>query len=314
MFRRVEELRKLVECVAPRSVRVDAEGDLPESLRVSLEAEGAALGAPFFETEGCIRETPSGLTSSGDVAVEERRTPEHHELRLVDSPLAVEGSHAVPADSLSASFVETPGTVRATVASLLSSLSSTLGAEAGVGVERHASERAERDGTTVVDSEYVVRIDAPGNARPEVEEAQLGVSRGDETTVRWRFDVADHGGLFAAALDDRGYDGGGVRSARRRSGFAQEVDWSAENGRDGASAELVYGSENAADYTEELERRGIQTPARTSFGFEYGADRTTSLSFDLETDGNPTASLRDRLDAWTAFVPLPVAPLLSYIP
>lgn len=320
MFRPVAELRRFVEDVAPRSVSVDAYGDLPASFEVSVDAEGAVFGGPFFETEGRIRETPAEFESSGHVVVEQRHAPERHELRLLEEPLAVEGSHVTSVGSDVAVFVGSSDTLRASVEALIGSFSETVGDAVDANVERHASDRVERAGTTMVDAEYVVRLDGLGSVgptgieTPTVKEATVDVSRGDETTARWDFDVSDHDGVFSVALGERHPVADAVREARHRTGFAHELVWTVKNGRDGVTVEATYESENASEYLDELRRRGVDTPARTTVGFEYnGRGRKTSFSLDFETDGDPTAGVRDRLDAWTGFVPLPVAPFLRYL-
>lgn len=319
MFRSASELRKLVGRVAPRPVTVGVDCDLPSSFEVSIESEEPASAFPFFQTHGSLHETPSGFDSSGKALIERKRKPERHELRLVDEPLALEGSHSVPVNSDLAALVETSDAVRASLAALLGNFSETVGADVNVELRRHSSQRFERADETVVESEYLARLDglgksAPSGGAPSVEEASVGVSRGDATDADWNLDVSGHDGIFADALGDRRYGKTDhVLAARRRSGFAQDIVWEVENGRDGVSAEVSYDSENAARYAEELTERGVETPARTNASFEYEGGATTSLSLDFETDGDPTESVRDRLGSWVGFVPLPVAPFVSYI-
>ena len=319
MFRPVAELRRFVEDVAPRSVTVDAEGDLPASFDLSVDAEGGVFGGPFFETEGRIRETPAEFESSGNAVVEQRRAADRHELRLLDEPLAVEGSHVTPVGSDVAVFVGSSDTLRASVEALIGSFSGTVGDAVDATVERHSSDRVERAGTTVVDADYLVRLDGLGSVgptgvgAPTVKEATVDVSRGDETTARWGFNIGDHDGVFSVALGERHPVADAVRGARRSTGFAQKFVWEVENARDGVSVEATYESENASEYLDELRRRGVGTPARTTLDFGYDSGDTTSLSLDFETDGDPTTGLRDRLDAWTWFVPLPLAPFLRYL-
>jgi hypothetical protein len=247
------------------------------------------------------------------------RPTELHELRIVDDPFAVEGSHVVPVNSPVAGFVGSSETVRAVVDSFLTSVSETVGSEVSVYIDAHASERTQHRGVTAVDADYTARLDglrdAAGMRTPTVDEAAVDLSRGDETEANWSFDLRNHGTLSAVSLNDRGYEGAEkLRRARQRSGFAQEVNWTAENRRGAVSAEVSYTSENTATYLEELRDTGVPTPARSSFDLGYNVgDGKTSLSLDFETDGEPTASLRDRLGAWTAFVPLPVAPVVYYI-
>ncbi|MFP4174653.1 MAG: hypothetical protein ACLFSW_02600 [Halobacteriales archaeon] len=318
MFRPVAELRRLVEDTAPRSVTVDARGDLPVSFDLSLDAEGGVFGGPFFETEGRIRETPAEFESSGNAVIEQRRATERHELRLLDEPFAVEGSHVVPVGSDVAVFVRSSDTLRASVEALLGSFYPTVGNSVDARVDRHVSDRVERAGTTVVDADYLVRLDGLGSIEPTdggltVEDAEVDVSRGDETTALWGFEVADHDGVFSAALGDHLPETDAVREARRSTGFTQEFVWEVENARDGVTVEATYESENASLYIEELRRRGVDTPARTTLDFGYDSGDTTSLSLDFETEGGPTTGLRNRLDAWTGFVPLPLAPFLRYL-
>jgi len=323
MFRRPSEIRELVETVRPRSVVVEAEGDLPESFDLFFDAEEADLPGPRFETDGELRETPSGFESTGAVVVERRRPEEVHEVSLVeDGGFAVEGSHLVPVDSRLAAFVESTDAVRNTLSWLLSVVSTAVGTEVEAKVETHEVERRGFEGKTVVDVEYIASLEGLGGvSRTEggralgVNEATVRVSRGEETTVYWEIDLRNHQRLFADALADRGYaKADKLREARRRSEFTEELDWRSENGRRGFSAEVVYGTENAPRYLDELRRRGLETPAHTSFGFELDTrGKTKSGSVEFETDGDVTAGPRERLDAWTGFVPLPVAPLVSYI-
>lgn len=319
MFRRADELRRLLRNVAPRSITVDAYGDLPASFEVTVDAEDAALGVPFFETQGHVRETPSEFESSGGAVIERQRTPERHELRLSDEPFAIEGSHSVPVGSNLAAFVTSSETVRASLAALLDSFSETVGVEVDVQVERHVSRRLERASESVIESDYFARLDGLSNLgsaehRPKVKEATLDVSRGEATDAEWEFDLSDHDAVFADALGDRRGKTDHLREARRSSGFTQQFDWEVENRRGGLSANVIYESENAPRYLDELRRRGVETPASTTFLFEYdGRGTKTSFSLDFETDGDPTTSIAERLNSWTGFVPLPVAPLVSYI-
>jgi hypothetical protein len=312
------ELRRLVEGFAPRSAHVEVDADLPERLELTVDAEDAALPTPFFETQGLVHETPSGFRSTGDTTVYRSRPPEVHELRLTDDPLALEGSHVVPVTSPVAGFVASPDTVRASVSSFLAALSETVGAEVEVGIEEHTSERTLHGDVTAVDAEYAARLDGLVDVTesegkpPEFNDATLDISRGDETRLRWGFDLSNHGALFATPLKDRGY--GGIQEARNRSGFTQEVEWCAESTRSAVSAEVSYTTQNAPLYLEELSGRGIPTPTRRSLRFEYDkSGGKTSVSFDSQTDGEPNEGVRDRLEDWTAFVPSPVAPFLSYI-
>lgn len=320
MFHRPAEIRRLVEDIAPRSVHVEAKGNLPVSFEVSAEGEGAALGTPFFETDGELRETPSSFVSSGTAALETDRRDELHEVRLVDDGSTIEAKHAVPVGSDLAALLSSHEGVRSAVGSFLASFSPALGSAVDAEVTSHESGTV-GSGDRKVEADYTVRLDGvEGVARTRrgglgIDEASVTVSGGDGTEVRWGFDVRNHARLFSEAVDADGYSRSELREARRCSGFAQEVDWSAENTRAGVSIGAEYVSENAESYLEELRDRGVATPARTSYGFEYDSRaEKTSMSFGSETDGDPTAGFRGRLDSWTGFLPLPVASLVAYIP
>ncbi len=323
MFRRASEIRELVETVRPQSVVAEAEGELPESLDLFFDAEEAEPPGPLFETDGELRETPSGFESTGAVVVERRRPEEVHEVSLVDDGgYAVEGSHLIPVDSRLSAFVESSDALRNTLSWLLGVVSTGVGVGVDVEVETHDVERRGFEGKTVVDVEYVARLEGLGGVSEteggralQVEEATVRASRGDETTVYWETDLRNHGRLFSDALTDRGYaNADELREARRRSEFVEEIDWRCENRQRGFSAEVFYETENASRYLDELRRRGLETPADTSFGFELDTrGETKSTTLEFETNGDVTAGPRERLGAWTGFVPLPVAPVVSYI-
>lgn len=320
MFRHPSEIKNFLQRANPDSALIEAEADLPSSLEVLLEADGAEVVGPTFETEGWINESSSGFETSGSLVLGRRNRKETHELSLKerDKDFALKGSHVVPADSHIAAFVASQEGLVGTLTAGLTSVSPSLGSRLSVDVESHESRR--RDG--VVDTEYVTRLGGlrePGstdrNGGMSVKEATVDVSRGKETECSWDFDVQNHRSLFCEVLTDRGYQRAyELSELRRELGFGVNSQWSVESTGQNVSAELSYDAENASAYTEELRRRGIETPARTSFDVCLDSRRRgTSVSFEFKTDGNLSAGLGERLESWVGFVPLPLAPLVSYI-
>lgn len=311
MFRRPDELWDAVERLAPRAVHLDAEGNLPFSFELLVDGESGVT--PFFETSGRVRETSGQLESSGSVTVGRERSEERHEIEVVEGPMVV-GSHTVPAGSDISFLIGSRNAVRETIASLLRSVSPAVVEDLDARVERYDAERVRRDGESVVDSEYAVRLGGLDEGRRDgkhlqVNEATATVSRGTETAARWDIDVRNHVGLFAREDTTRDT----VREAREKTGFGVKVDWDVHNRRDGVSAEVRYTTQNGPEYADELGRRGIEIPPRTAFKIGFDVGDTTEVSFEFETDGSPTAGLRDRMRRWEGFAPLPVAAFLSYI-
>jgi hypothetical protein len=320
MFRHPSEIKSLLQRYNPDSVLIKAEADLPRSLEFLLEADGVNIG-PTFEAEGWIRESPLAFESSGSVTIGRRNPEETHELSIEEREdgFALRGSHLIPADSRLAAFVVSEEGLDGTLTEGLSSVSPSLGSQLTVDVESHEARRRD-DG--VVDSEYVARLSefrghaSKGNSENmSVKEAAVDISRGEETVCSWVFDLQNHRDLFSEILADRGYRRAYELSEQRReSGFGVESRWRAKNSGGEVSVEINYGADNASVYMDELRQRSIKTPARTSFNVGLNTrGSTTSASIEFETDGNLDARLDERLESWVGFVPLPLAPLVSYI-
>lgn len=320
MFRHPSEIKSLLQRANPDSVLLEAEADLPNSLEVLLEADGADVVGPSFETEGWIRESSSGFETSGSVILGRRNREETHELSIEerDRDFALKGSHILPADSHIAALVVSQESLVGTLTSGLTSISPSLGSQLTVDVESHEFQR--HDGE--LDAEYVARLDGLGktgstdrNGSLSVKEATVDVSRGKETACSWGFDLQNHRNLFCEVLADRGYQRAyELSELRRELGFGVESQWSAESSGGNVSIEVSYDAEKASAYINELLRRNIETPARTSFNVSLNTRRSsTSVSFELETDGDLSAGPGKRLESWVGFVPLPLAPLVSYI-
>ena len=105
-----ERLRRLFERANPSTALVDAKGDIPSSFGILVDAEGVEAPVPGFESEGRVRETPSGFESSGGFRVERQGPQEWHEVNLVeDGGYFVEGSHIVPARRGAVAFLRSEG-------------------------------------------------------------------------------------------------------------------------------------------------------------------------------------------------------------
>lgn len=324
-----ERLRRLFEKAEPSTALVEAEGDLPSSFDLLVDAEGLDAPFPGFESEGRIRETPSGFESSGGFRVEREGPQEWHEVSLVDDDgYFVEGSHLVPARRGGVAFLRSERALRSVIGSVLGTASNRLKDAVTVEVETHEAGRGD-DGRAAV--EYRARLvglgrlsegedsdgnDEGGGERLRVEDATVTLSRGEELVCFWEFDLRHHGRLFAELLADRGYETAhGLRAARRSSGFSQNVAWNAglSEADGGLSAEVSYGAEDAERYADALGRRGLKAPSETEFSFELDTHGgTTSASFESEGDGYPTVG-SDGLEAWFGFLPLPVALLILHL-
>ena len=326
-----ERLRRLFERAEPSTALVEAEGDLPSSFDLLVDAEGVDAPVPGFESEGRIRETPSGFESSGGFRVEREGPQEWHEVSLVeDGGYFVEGSHLVPARRGVVAFLRSERALRNVVGSMLGTASNRLGDAVTVEVETHEAGRGD-DGRAAV--EYRTRLvglgrlsegegsdgdgnDEGGGERLRVEDANVTLSRGEELVCFWEFDLRHHGRLFAELLADRRYEAAHVlRAARRGSGFSQNVAWNAGlSDADGElSAEVSYEAEGAERYADALGGRGLEAPSETEFSFELDTrGGTASASFESEGDGYPTVG-SDGLEAWFGFLPLPVALLILHL-
>jgi len=313
------DLRRIHDAVQPRSALIEAEGEIPASFELHLDARDIDAPLPRFECEGYLRETPSRFESSGELRFDRSGPEELHEIRLVENitdegkEYAVEGKHRVPASSTTAAVVSSTESIKKLVSNLLARFSERLGSLVEAEVETHHFNREERVPTAVVEAEYTVRLIGLGKftgARRRhlrVKKAELTVSRGDELTCVWETDLRNHGSLFTDSSTLDGFDAHAVRTARRRSDFCLSLDWRARSSQDDILLEMKYDTENTARYVEELNRRGFEIPARTSFDFELDTrGSTTATSFEYETEGDPEASFRKRFAAWLSFLPLPV--------
>lgn len=311
----------IFESLIPSEAYSEGTGELPASLELGFEGYPQEESIPF-ETEGSIEETPSRYLSSGGLRVESESSYGLHEVRFVEKDgggYALEGSHLRPVDERVVAFVSSRETLKEYVSSALDTVSERLGAEVSVSVRDHTVRREELEGSTLVNVDYRVSLDGlarlvrtdAGNLT--VNEATVSVSRGDETRAIWEFDLRNHAKLATVVLAGRGYeDAETVRDLRRRSDFAERVDWETE--RDETfSGSLSYDTKNAERYYRTLESRGIQAPAETAFEFETDSrGATTTGSFDFETNAHVSAGVGTRLESWTPFLPFPFDSLAFY--
>lgn len=316
----LRDLRRLVEAIQPSSASVQAEGELPSFFELDADADGINAPFPDFETEGRVRETPSRFESSGFLRVGRESMEETHKISVSEDDAdedtrnryVVEGSHVVPAETAVAALFSSANGVRELVGTLLGWVSERLRSSLDIEVEEHSAEREARDGETVVVSEYLVRLrgldDHPENRHTRFEKAEVRISRGDELSCLWDFDVHNYGGFLARLLGDIDYDEADtLLKARRASDFSELIDWQASLSNRNAEADVSYEADNGSPYAEELAENGFDTPARARLDFELDTNgETNSVSFDTETSDDTTTGMGERLEVWSRFLPLPI--------
>jgi len=311
------------ESLTPSEAYSEGTGELPASLELGFEGyPDEDEGTTPLETEGSVEETPSRYLSAGGLRIERESSYGLHEVRFVEKDgggYALEGSHLRPVDERLVAFVSSRETLREYVSSALDTVSERLGAGVEVNVRDHAVGREELDGSELVSVDYrlslnglarLVRTDA-GNLT--VNEATVSFSRGDETRAVWEFDLRNHSKLATEVLRGRGYDEAEtVRDLRRRSEFAERLDWTTER-NETFSGSLSYDTRNAERYYRALESNGVPAPGETAFEFEADSrGPTTTGSFDFETNADVSAGLGARLEAWTPFLPFPFDAVAFY--
>ncbi len=343
----LRDLLRAIEAVEPRSAVVEAEGEPPASFELLVEADGVGAPLPTFESEGFVRETPSGFESSGSFSMGGEAEDETHEITLLEGKkrteeeredkrqreietgdrkevdgYLLEGSHIVGDETVLANLLSSADGVRELVASEIGAVSRRLGAAVETEVLTHRTDRGVRDGRRVVDTEYTMRLTGldrfpageTGDRSLRIEGAHASFSRGDGLDCDWHLDVQNHGSLFTRVLDEPGMEAYGLHEARRAPGFTCELNWEASHTEDGLSAEARYETENASLYADELKDRGVETPSHTSFDFELDTrGSTTAVSFRSETHGD-TPSVGEGLEDWLVFLPTPATFVYLHLP